>query len=165
MNVAAYGQSLGEIARENREKQKAQESSAAPPKVITNRDLGEGPDGSPEAREEQLAAASKFNRRSAEMDRRSEQELLQGQRAGGQWKRQILEQESRVASLQARIDQINAALRLGGASGQAPYNRYQARQLERVAEMQLQLDEQKRRLDQMQDGARRAGMHTAVYDP
>jgi len=75
------------------------------------------------------------------------------------------EQESRVASLQARIDQINAALRLGGASGQAPYNRYQARQLERVAEMQLQLDEQKRRLDQMQDGARRAGMHTAVYDP
>jgi hypothetical protein len=29
----------------------------------------------------------------------------------------------------------------------------------------MHLDEQKRRLDAMQDAARRAGMHTAVYDP
>jgi hypothetical protein len=31
--------------------------------------------------------------------------------------------------------------------------------------MQQQLDEQKRKLDQMQEAARHAGMHTAVYDP
>jgi hypothetical protein len=31
--------------------------------------------------------------------------------------------------------------------------------------MQMRLDEQKRRLDAMQEAARRAGMHTAVYDP
>jgi hypothetical protein len=35
----------------------------------------------------------------------------------------------------------------------------------RLAQMQLQLDEQRRKLDQMQESARRAGMHTQVYDP
>ena len=90
---------------------------------------------------------------------------LQEQRAGEQWKSQIREQENRVENLQARIDQINASIRTGGESAQGPYNRYQGRQLERLTQMQLQLDEQRRKLDQMQDAARRAGMHTAVYDP
>jgi hypothetical protein len=31
--------------------------------------------------------------------------------------------------------------------------------------MQRQLDEQQRKLDAMQEAARRAGMHTGVYDP
>lgn len=53
----------------------------------------------------------------------------------------------------------------GSVQCEGPYNRYQARQLERVAQMQQQLDEQKRKLDRMQEAARHAGMHTAVYDP
>jgi hypothetical protein len=40
----------------------------------------------------------------------------------------------------------------------------QARQLRRVAQIQTQLDEQVK-LDQMQEAARHAGMHTVVYDP
>jgi len=39
------------------------------------------------------------------------------------------------------------------------------RQLQRVAQIQLRLDEQKMKLDQMQEAARHAGMHSAVYDP
>src|ERR1700756_4520626 len=41
MSVAAFGQSepLGDIARENREKRAAQESSSTPPTVITNKNL------------------------------------------------------------------------------------------------------------------------------
>jgi hypothetical protein len=31
--------------------------------------------------------------------------------------------------------------------------------------MQMQLDEQKRKLDQMQEAARHAGMRSAVYEP
>jgi predicted RNase H-like nuclease (RuvC/YqgF family) len=107
---------------------------------------------------------SAFDRRSAEIDHRSEQQSLQEQR-GQQWKSQIREQESRVENLQARIDQINASIRFGGGSAQGPYNRYQGRHMERLAQMQLQLDEQRRKLDQMQESARRAGMHTQVYDP
>ena len=67
--------------------------------------------------------------------------------------------------MQARIDQLNAAAHSGGASAQGPYNRYQARQMERAQQMQQQLDEQKRRLESMQEAARRQGMHTQVYDP
>src|SRR5258707_15400219 len=45
MNLPAHGQSLGEIAREYREKQNAQESSGAEPKVFTNKDLPANPEG------------------------------------------------------------------------------------------------------------------------
>jgi hypothetical protein len=34
-----------------------------------------------------------------------------------------------------------------------------------MAQIQQQLDEQKRKLVEMQEAARHAGMHTAVYDP
>jgi hypothetical protein len=169
-NLAAYAQSLGEIARQYREQQNAQEASGVPPKVITNKDLGEGPDGSPEARRTQreMVNASNGNpldHRSAEIGHRLEPQFFEEQHAGEQWKSIIREQESRVESLQARIDQIHAAIRSGGGSAQGPYNRYQGRQMERLAQMQMQLDEQRRRLDQMQESARHAGMHTQVYEP
>jgi ElaB/YqjD/DUF883 family membrane-anchored ribosome-binding protein len=90
---------------------------------------------------------------------------MEAQHGGEQWRQQIQERENRIASMQARIDQMNASMRSGGMSAQGPYNRYQSRQAERIAEMQMRLDEQKRKLDQMQDAARHAGMHTQVYDP
>jgi hypothetical protein len=165
-NVAAYGQSLGEIAREYKEKQNAEESTGAKPKVITNKDLGEGPEGSPWAARvatpepRPAADANPFARRSSEFAPGSGQQRGQEQRGGEQWRNQILDLENRIASAQARIDQMNASMRSNGMNG-----RYQARQAERVAQMQQQVDEQKRRLEQMQDAARHAGMHTQVYDP
>jgi hypothetical protein len=164
VNPAAYGQSLGDIARENREKQSAQDaSSAAKPKVITNANLPKDPDANQEPTEAQSGADAS----SKAADHRSAQQRLADQRLADQWKRQILAQENRMATLQARIDQLNASIRSAGGSVQyeGPYNRYQARQLRRVAQIQAQLDEQKMKLDQMQEAARRAGMHTAVYDP
>jgi hypothetical protein len=208
LNVAAYGQSLADIARQYKEKEKqdAQQSSGVRPKVITNQDLGEGPEGRPDLRVERTVTASASGSRSfdhgfgehgfGETGQRPEnpfgqrqgqrqgprQEQTQGSRqpwsgqlsesqhpeaqgGGEQWRQRVLEQESRVASMQARIDQMNAAARSGGTSSQGPYNRYQARQMERSAQMQQQLDEAKRKLESMQDSARRQGMHTQVYDP
>jgi hypothetical protein len=180
VNLAAYGQSLGDIARENREKKNIEDPSAAPPKVITNKDLPKDPNpnpGSSEAAPGANAAASSAtdgspaqrsaDQRSAELrsaNQRSAQQRLAEQRAADQWKRQILAQKYKMATLQARIDQLNASIRSadGSAQFEGPVNRYQARQLQQV---QRQLDEQQRRLDQMQEAARRAGMHTAVYDP
>jgi hypothetical protein len=180
VNLAAYGQSLGDIARENREKKNIEDPSAAPPKVITNKDLPKDPNpnpGSSEATPGANAAASSAtdgspaqrsaDQRSAELrsaNQRSAQQRLAEQRAADQWKRQILAQKYKMATLQARIDQLNASIRSadGSAQFEGPVNRYQARQLQQV---QRQLDEQQRRLDQMQEAARRAGMHTAVYDP
>jgi predicted RNase H-like nuclease (RuvC/YqgF family) len=163
MSSAAYGQSLGDIARANREKQNAENTSAAQPRVITNANLPKDPD----ANQEPAEAQSGTNASSTAADHRSAQQRLAEQRAADQWKRQILAQKNKMAALQARIDQLNASIRSAGGSVQyeGPYNRYQARQLQRVAQIQLQLDEQKMKLDQMQEAARHAGMHTVVYDP
>lgn len=209
MSIPAYGQSLGEIAREYREKQNAQEASGAEPKVFTNKDLPANPEGYQAPRGPQPVAhkwdsegmeggaaddrgldrsssdrpASGNNSPFAQPGYRSSpqgmrsspqggpqgmragQQGMEGQRGGEQWRQQIQERENRIASMQARIDQMNASMRSGGASAQGPYNRYQSRQAERVTEMQMRLDEQKRKLDQMQDAARHAGLHTQVYDP
>jgi hypothetical protein len=148
MISAAYGQSLGDIARANREKQNAENASAAQPKVITNANLPKDPDANQAPAEAQQGASAS----STAADHRSAQQRLAEQRAADQWKRQILAQENKMANLQARIDQLNASIRSAG-------------QLRRVAQIQLQLDEQKMKLDQMQEAARHAGMHSAVYDP
>jgi len=162
MSSVAYGQSLGDIARENREK-KSEAASAAQPKVITNANLPKDTD----ANQEPAEAQSEPSASSQAPDHRSAQQRLAEQRVADQWRRQILAQENKMATLQARIDQINASIRSAGGSVQyeGPYNRYQARQLQRVAQIQLHLDEQKMKLDQMQEAARHAGRHTAVYDP
>ena len=163
MSSAAYGQSLGDIARANREKQNAENTSAAQPRVITNANLPKDPD----ANQEPAEAQSGTNASSTAADHRSAQQRLAEQRAADQWKRQILAQKNKMATLQARIDQLNESIRSAGGSVEyeGPYNRHQARQLQRVAQIQLQLDEQNMKLDQMQEAARHAGMHTAVYDP
>jgi hypothetical protein len=163
-NLAAYGQSLGDIARENREKQNAASASVPPPVVITNKDLPRDPDadqsqsdGQPEAG----AIPSKpANHRAAEANP-AQQRVVQ------QWKKQILAQEAKIVDLQARIDQLNASIHAvnGSAQFEGPVNRYQARQLERAQEIQLQLDGQKRKLAEIQEEARHAGMHTTTYDP
>ena len=163
MSSAAYGQSLGDIARANREKQNAENTSAAQPRVITNANLPKDPD----ANQEPAEAQSGTNASSTAADHRSAQQRLAEQRAADQWKRQILAQKNKMATLQARIDQLNESIRSAGGSVEyeGPYNRHQARQLQRVAQIQLQLDEQNMKLDQMQEAARHAGMHTLVYDP
>jgi type IV secretory pathway VirB10-like protein len=177
MNVAAYAQSLGDVARENREMQNAQNpSSTTKPKVITNADLPHDPNKNQAPGAAQPAANGKLadhrpsayraeDRRFAEQ-RFAEQRAAE-QRAAAQWKRQILVQKNKVTTLQAQIDQIHGSIRSanGGVQAQGPFNRYQARQLLRAAQIQQQLNQQQRKLDRMQDAARHAGMHTVVYDP
>jgi hypothetical protein len=162
----AYGQALGDIARANREKQQAQAQSegqsATPPKVITNADLPKNTDLEPsEVPSQPNAPASKA------ADHRSTQRTLAEQRAAEQWRSKILAQKQKMANLQARIDQLNASIQASNGSAQfdGPSGRGQARQMQQVAEIQLRLDEQRRALLDMQESARRAGMHSAVYDP
>jgi len=196
MSLAAFGQSLGDIARANRDKQDAEdEQSAAKPKVITNADLPKNPNANLGPREAQPGASATIDskatdrgpedrgpedrgsedRRSGDRrpgdrrvaDRRSAEQRLAEQHAADQSKRQILAQKNKTATLQAQVDQLNASIRseYGTVQYDAPSNSYQARQLQRVAQIQRQLGEQKRKLEQMQEAARHAGMHTAVYDP
>jgi len=195
MQPAVYGQSLGEVARENRDKQNADDASpAAKPKVITNKDLPKDPDADqapsqtpavvgaaptskgvdpfsekPSA-DHSLADQGPSQQRLAQQraaDRQAAQQHLAQQRSAEQWKRQILIQKNKMANLQARIDQLQVSIRSvdGSVQSQGPYTRYQAQQLQRLAQVRQQFNQEKWKLDQMQDAARHAGMHTVVYDP
>jgi hypothetical protein len=171
MNVAAYAQSLGDVARENREKQNTQDaSSTTKPKVITNADIPKDSNANQAPNADQTPSAKPAGHRPTDHraeDRRSSEQRAAEQRAAAQWKRQILAQKYKVAALQAQIDQIHASFQFtnGAVQSQGPFYGYQARLQQRVAQIQRQLDEQQRQLGQMQDAARHAGMHTAVYDP
>jgi predicted RNase H-like nuclease (RuvC/YqgF family) len=170
----AYGQSLGDIARENREK-KAESASAAQARVITNKDLPKDAASSDQAAPAAQPASdppANENPEKNAVEKRAEQRFAQQrlaeQRAGEQWKRRILAQKDRIARLQERIDHLKANGQFANVSTyphSGAYNRAQPRQVERIMQLQQQLDEQKRKLEQMQEAARHAGMHTAVYDP
>jgi hypothetical protein len=169
-SFAQSGQPLGDVARGNREKQAVQEAAGTMPVVITNKDLPPAPPAVQEAGASQSMTMVSGVNRSLEgrsSDQRFAEQNLVEQRAGEQWRGRIQAQESRIADLQVRIDQTNASMHPAGGSAQyeGPYNRYQARQMQRMAQMQEMLDQQRRRLYMMQDAARRAGMHTSVYDP
>jgi len=163
MSLTAHGQSLADVARENQERKAAQDASGVKPsKVITNQDLGEGPEGRPDLRVTRPTHDWANNRGGENHGGPG----MPDQRAGEQWKRQIEEQKARIADLQARLDHINASLHpAGSAQYSGPYTRSQAMQIERADQIQRQLDEQQRKLNIMQETARRAGMHTSVYDP
>ena len=166
MTTFACAQSLGDVARENREK-KAQNAPAEAPKVIGNNDLPKDPDAesqSVEQDDETTAEAVPNNGPSAQQSARrraAEQKVANG------WQRQIAAQKNKVAVLQARIDELNASMTSEGGSVQyePPYNRPRVRRMRRIAEIQQRLDVETAKLADMQEAARHAGMHTVVYDP
>ena len=166
---AGYSQSLGDAARENRDK-KAAETSATPPKVITNADLPKNPDGDTGATEENNMPATP-SLADAAASRKAAEQRADDQRAAHHWKKQILAQKNTIADQQARIDKLRASLHFFDRNyyydyyGRVEDNRRQAQRMERLKQMEQQLDQQKQKLEEMQEAARHAGMHTAVYDP
>jgi small-conductance mechanosensitive channel len=166
---AGYSQSLGDAARENREK-KAAETSTTPPKVITNADLPKNPNGSTGATEENNMPATPSSADAA-ASRKAAEQRADDQRAAHHWKKQILAQKNTIADQQARIDKLRASLHFFDRNyyydyyGRVEDNRRQAQRMERLKQMEQQLDQQKQKLEEMQEAARHAGMHTAVYDP
>ena len=172
----AQSQSLGDLARENREKKAEETTSAAPPRVITNSNLPKDPDAISIATDGAQGSATTEPRQRE--DRQAARQRATLQRAEMQWRAKILQQKNTVANLRARVDQLKASIRFADPnhyySSGSPnydyyaglnYNGYQARQLQRLAQLQEQLDQQKKKLEELQEAARHAGMHTQVYDP
>jgi len=152
---AALGQSLGDVARQTRQKEKARGKAAK--KVVTNEDLPESPDLSPAEHETvgKYQAATPSYGSSSGM-------------SAEQWKSSILEQKNRIATLQAQMDKLNGSIRFVEANAYVngvQYNQYQVRKQQQVANLQTQVAEQKKKLEEMQVAAKKAGMGSAVYDP
>ena len=129
---AAFGQSLGEVARQTRQKEKARGKAAK--KVVTNEDLPESPDLSPGEHE----TVGKFQAVSAPRDATRSQ-------SADQWKSSIQEQKNRIASMQAQMDKLNGSIRFVEANAYvngAQYNQYQVKKQQQVANLQTQIAEQ-----------------------
>jgi len=154
MGSVVHGQSLGDVARQNREKQKAKDASSTPkPKVITNENLPKNPDAAPAQSEPKTTPSTK---------------APAGGQSAEQYKTQILAQKNAIASLQAQIDALNKSIYFVEANAYyngVQYNEYQVKKQKQVAQMQQQLEEQEKRLAEMQEAARQAGMGNAIYDP
>jgi hypothetical protein len=153
-------ESLADVARANHAQQQAQEAAGIKPKMITNQDLPSDPPGVAESSEPMTTVSGVKRPPDRYSDQRATQRLVAEQRAGGQWRARIQDQEARIADLQARIDRVNGSMHaaVGTAQYDTPVSRYQSIQLERLAHMQEMLDQQKQKLAMMQDAARHAGM-------
>ncbi|MGB8579613.1 MAG: hypothetical protein WCD47_02230 [Candidatus Sulfotelmatobacter sp.] len=153
--------SLGDLARQQR--QQKQQAKAAPgkdakaPKVITNEELpartAAVPSTSPTGGSESTSPPDAANAPKLPAE---------------QWKSQIQSQKNGIASLQTQIDQLNESIHFAPANcvaNCASWNERQKQKQQQVENMQAQLEEQKKNLDEMQESARKQGYGSSVYDP
>ena len=85
-----------------------------------------------------------------------------------QMKSQILEQKSAIASLQHEIDSLTASIHYAGGncvSNCAQWNERQQQKQQQVDSMKAQLEEQQKRLEEMQESARKQGFGSSIYEP
>ncbi len=153
--ASGYAQSLGDVAREQRQKQAQAKDAHAPHKVLTNEDLPEStePDSSTSITEHDNAPVPPPSN---------------DIHAGEEWKAKIETQRSSIASLQGQIDRLNSSIRFAPGNCVAhcvEYNERQLKKQDEVQRMQKQLDEQKQKLEDMQESARKAGLGSSVYEP
>ena len=148
-----YGQSLGDVAREERLKQAAKKGQAAL-KVITNEDLPEHSDSL------ESGASSQANRETGPS-------RPMGSKSAEQWRAEIAAQRRSVEALQSQIDRLNSSrvARTYCLRNCVQWNEHQIQRQDEVEHKQAELEEQKRKLEDMQEAARKEGYGNAVYEP
>jgi predicted RNase H-like nuclease (RuvC/YqgF family) len=152
--VSGYGQSLGDVARTQRQKQSSDQNASH--KVITNEDLPENAD---EATSTSVSDQHGFA---------PEVPASNDEHAAKEWKARIQAQKSTVASLQSQINRVNSSIHFVEATrynNGVQHNQRQAQKQDDVERMQQQLEEQKKQLEDMQESARKAGLGSSVYEP
>jgi hypothetical protein len=84
------------------------------------------------------------------------------------WKTQIMAQKNAIANLKSNIDTLSASIQYAGGncvSNCVQWNERQKQKQDQVDAMKLQLEDQEKRLDDMQEAARKQGYGSSVYDP
>ena len=173
-------QSLGDVARQARQQKQQQDSQpkatpaadtpkttpqAADPKakpvapakaahVYTNDEIPEhtGPDlpSGPQAHSNVSPTNYKGGKQPAEF-----------------WKIQILQLKRSIASLQKQIEAVESSIRFAGGNYEhhVLYNDRQRQKEQQVEDLMSQLEQQQKRLEDLQEEARHQGYSSAVYDP
>jgi len=161
--AAAYAQdspSLGDLARQQRQQKEksktAQGKDVKPSKVITNEEIHAhtGAASAPAAAGEEHSTSATS---SSEVKQTAEY-----------WTSQIQAQKSQIASLQKQVDELNESIRFAPGNCVAncvQWNEHQKEKQQEVEGMRAQLEDQKKRLEEMQDSAKKQGYGSSVYDP
>jgi predicted RNase H-like nuclease (RuvC/YqgF family) len=150
-----YSQSLGDVAREQREKQARKDQAAAKPaRVITDEDMpsrSDAPAGEATRATQSDSPSPSPSSKSAE-----------------QWKARIAAQKKAVENLQGQITRLSASIHYVEANryySGVQHNQRQDQKQEQVERLQAQLADQQQKLEDMQEAARKQGFGNAVYDP
>ena len=96
------------------------------------------------------------------------QQPTPAQGAAEQWKAQIQAVKGYIANMQAQIDQLEQSVHYAGGncvSNCVQWNERQKQKQDQAEMMKQQLAEQQKRLEEMQEMARRQGFGSSVYDP
>ncbi|MGA7907906.1 MAG: hypothetical protein WCA16_10915 [Candidatus Sulfotelmatobacter sp.] len=159
-------QSLGDAARQARQqKQQAKTTltkNAKPSKVITNEEL---PAHVPSAT---IPTASNEEDSSTMASGNGEKPAEGGKLFAEQWKSQIQSLKSQIASMQRETDELNDSIHFAPGNcveNCVQWNERQKEKQEEVERMRSQLQEQQKRLEDMQESARKQGYGSSVYDP
>jgi hypothetical protein len=159
--ASAYGQSLGDVARETRRKQSSKSDAASPAKkVITNEDIPESPDANADEPEPAVTSDKPSHRTSHSRPQSAEQV-----------KAAILEQKHHIVSLQDEIDKLNGSIYFwdvnlfSSSAAAARHNQLQTKKQQQIEYLRTQLAEQQKKLVEMQHAAMESGLGSAVYDP
>ncbi len=155
-SVLAQDVPLGDLVRQQKQ-QKEQaaknDPAAKPSKVITDSDLPEhrGDSTSLPKHPATTTGPSAANfAKSAEM-----------------WKAQIIGQKSTVAALQLQITQLSDSIHFasGCVYDCVAWNERQKQKMDQVDRLKMQLDDASKKLETLQDAARRQGYGSSVYEP
>jgi predicted RNase H-like nuclease (RuvC/YqgF family) len=160
--LVAYGQdaqSLGDIARQARQqKQQNNAADTSPPKaarVITD---DETPSDAGQAA--QTSASDHPTQRRGNSTASAGGKKLSAQ----EWKERILAQKNLINSTQDKIDKLKASIHFS-SYGNVRWNQRQIEKQQQVERLEAQLNDQKKRLEEMQETAKRQGYGNSVYDP
>jgi hypothetical protein len=155
--VLAQDVPLGDLVRQQKQQKeqaaKNDPAAAKPSKVITDSDLPEHPGGSASLPKHPATttgpSAANFAK-SAEL-----------------WKAQIIGQKSTVAALQLQITQLSDSIHFasGCVYDCVAWNERQKQKMDQVDRLKMQLDDASKKLETLQDGARRQGYGSSVYEP
>ncbi len=160
---SADAPSLGAIARKQREKQQTKNAPAKAKKIVTNEEMPEHPEATPES-----STGNALSGNGSRGEISGPPAAGDVVKTGDQWKAAITQQKAAVADLKNHLEKLNGSIHFVEAnaySNGVEYNKAQAQKQQEVQRLQGQLDEQKKNLEQMQERARKAGFGSAVWDP
>lgn len=150
-------QSLGDVARKQRETQKSAPAAAKARKVVTDDDMP------------QRTEPSALEKAATEEPPSPPSPPPSARRTGSaeRWRAMIQAQRELVTKLQERVDAIRPTIRFVDpqAYWDGPqYNQLQRQRMAALEEMEKRLALEKKKLEQMQDEAHRDGFGNSVYE-